>query len=125
MLACWGRHGVCGGGQVVQAFLDQQANDAVRVEDEVTAVCVAIPDLTTMDILLVVKVRMCEHDWDAWAQYAREQGDELWCLRQDGHILLRGLFRHRCLGLLGVRSIVGPYRLCRSFLGRHVEISAG
>jgi len=33
-------------GQVVQAFLDQESNDAIRVEDKVGSFCVLVADHT-------------------------------------------------------------------------------
>lgn len=45
-------------GQVVQALLDEQANDAVGVEDEVGAVCVLVADDAVEREAVLVGVRL-------------------------------------------------------------------
>ena len=45
-------------GQVVQTLLDEQANDAVGVEDEVGAVCVLVADDATERKDMSVDVRL-------------------------------------------------------------------
>ena len=45
-------------GQVVQAFLDEQANDAVGVEDEVGAICVLVADDAVRQEVMSVYARL-------------------------------------------------------------------
>lgn len=71
-------------GKVIEAFLDQETNNTIGMEDEVCSLRVLVSD----------------HG---------EQGYKLWCLRKDMDVLLLHLSRDSGCWLLCLRAIVRPY----------------
>jgi hypothetical protein len=81
-------HGVGDNWEVVEAFFNQEANNAVRVEDEIGPLGVLVPD----------------HG---------QKGDQLWRLGEDMDIFLLHLPRNGGSGLFSFRAIRGPDAHCR------------
>jgi len=80
--------------QVVQAFLDEQANDAVGVEDEVGAVCVLVADDTVSGEIMSAHMQVERLSRNIMAWNIREKRDQLRSLREDVDIGVRDLGRH-------------------------------
>lgn len=112
VLARWGDHSVRHGGQMVQPLLDEEPDDAVRVEDEVAPVRAVITDLA-IDCLRAMSNPGQGRLRRKGDRDSREQGDELGGLRKDGDIFLRGFFRYGRFGLLRLWSVVRSYSLSR------------
>lgn len=109
MLVGGGDDGVLRRGQVVQPLLHQQPDDAIRMKDEVTPIRVLITDFTE-----IVTCKPAKGALEMGNQHSREQGDELWCLCQDGDIVLLGLLGYSGSWLLLLWAVVWSYGLCGS-----------
>lgn len=105
-----GRYGVRDGREVVQALLDEQPYDSVRVEDEVAALRIPVTDHAVPSIELAPWIRGCA----GLGRHAREQRDELWCLGEDGDIVEFHLCRDGSCWLLAIRLVVRTNALGRS-----------
>ena len=106
-----GRHGAGDCGEVVEALLDQEADDAVGVEDEVPSVRVLVTD--DAGGLSAPPRGPFRGEVE---QYIREEGDELGRLREDGDgikLYIDGDSRRR---LLAGGAVLGANGTCGSDL---------
>ena len=115
-----GRHGAGHCGEVVEALLDEEADDAVRVEDEVPSVRIFVTD--DAGGMLALPVNLIRGDMEP---DIRQEGDELRGLGEDGNGLTVYIGRDSRRRLLAGRAVVGangtrgsdlqPILLCRHF----------
>lgn len=97
-------------GEVVEALLDQEADDAVGVEYEVRALSVLISDdpapewRYSSEYVLPFRLPVPR----ATAGNLRQEGNQLRGLEEDVHVVKRHVLGYRRSRLLAVRAVVRP-----------------
>ena len=71
---------------MIKSLLDEQANNAVGVEDEIGAVCVLVTDDAVENKDVSVRVHLESAKLKHRACNIRKKGDQLRSLREDVHV---------------------------------------